>query len=88
MNQVSHSILFNKSIFHNVHKNQFLISWCTLLSNITNRCVKAQLVICSPRIQEVGVRSLVMTVLSPKTVSDSSTAKCSTTRVSVMGPWR
>lgn len=40
----------------------------------------------SPRMREIGVRSTVETYLCVKSGSDSSTAKCSTTSVSVMGP--
>ena len=42
----------------------------------------------SPRILEIGVRSLVGTDLSLETGSDSFTAKRLSTSVSVTGPWR
>ena len=42
----------------------------------------------SPRMREIGVRSPVGTTCLLKQVSDSSTAKRSTTVVSVTGPWR
>ena len=62
-----------------VHMNQMEIL------HFLPRCVEEER---SPRMREIGVRSLVATDISRKKGSDSSTAKRSATSVSVTGPRR
>ena len=62
-----------------------MILYKYIIRNVCDSCYDSK-VERSPRMREIGVRPTVATDLCVKSGSESSSAKCSTTGVSVMGP--